>query len=264
MATTKTAVTKASGKSTAVVSLKDKLKGYAKQAVEVANETGPGGSFVSFKAGQITVAGAAVAGNKLDVIVVASTLENAYYGGDYDSDNPQPPLCYAFGDKLDDMAPHEKSAEPQHSSCKGCPHNEFGSAEKGKGKACKNVVRLALLPGKPLTEEAVERGDVAYAKLPVTSVKAYSQYVKRLDAAFELPPFAFVTQIATQVDSKTQFKVTFEDAAMIDDDDILALIIKRHEAETETIGFPYPEPREAPPPPARGGKKAVAAKTRKY
>lgn len=241
MASTKFADTKPTGKGTEVVSWKDKLKGYAKEAVTIAEQAGgSGGNFISFKSGQITFNKSPCTGNKLDTIVIAQTFENAYYEDEWDPGNPKPPVCFAFGPNEDEMAPHEKSTSPQASSCASCEHNKFGSAEKGKGKACKNVMRLALLPAKPLDVEVLSKCDAAYAKLPVTSVKGFATYIQRLSAAHELPPFAFVTQIGTVPDAKSQFKVTFEDIANLsEDDELMDVLIKRHEEQVEMIGFPY-------------------------
>lgn len=262
MASAKTAVAKPSGKGTAVTTWKDKLKGYAQQAVAIADEAGSGGQFISVKAGQLTYNGATVAGNKLKVVVLEGVLENCYYDSDYDPDSPASPVCFAFGRELDEMRPHEKSTQPQHETCKGCPMNEFGTAEKGSGKACKNIMRLAMIPGEPLNIEAIKKTSAAYFKLPVTSVKNYTTYAKRLAALHELPPFAFVTEMTTQPDAKSQFKVLFDDVSMVEDD-LMDSIIARHEEQAEAINFPYQAVEEAAAKPARGGKKP-AAKSRKY
>lgn len=261
MASPKTAVAKTKPQGGAVATWKQKLAGYAKEAVAVADEAGSGGQFISFRAGQITYNQQPCAGNKLDVIVVEHLLENAYYGSDYDPDNPTPPICFAFGRETGEMAPHEKSAEPQAEACKKCQYNEFGSADKGNGKACKNIMRLSLLPAKPLTAEALQKSECAYAKLPVTSVKGFAAYVKRLATTHDLPPFAFVTQLGTVPDPKSQFKVTFEDVALIEDEDVLETLVARHEEQADAIAFPYQPPTEGEKPakgkgkpPARGKK----------
>lgn len=256
---TKTQVAKTKPAGGAVVSWKDKLAGYAKEAVAQADEAGSsGGKFVSVKKGKLHFDGQPVAGNELDVIVAHSIIEHAYYKDDYDPDNLQSPVCFAFGSKVEDMVPHEKSSEPQSDRCKGCEWNEFGSADKGKGKACKNIMRLALLPAKPLEAEVLAKAEVAYMKLPVTSVKGFGQYVKRLATQFGLPPFAFVTRLGAVDDDKTQFKVTFNDQAKLDaEDEVMAALVSRHEEQQEAILFPYQPPsEEQTKPKPRGNGKA--------
>jgi len=263
MTSSKTAVAKPDGKGTAVASWKDKLKGYAQEAEAVADAsgTGGGGFKVSAKKGKLHYDGQPVAGNVLDVVVVESVMENAYYDADFDPDNPRSPVCFAFGKSEEDMVPHESSKEPQHDTCKGCPMNEFGSADKGRGKACKNIRRLALLPAKPLEAEVLGKAEVAYMKIPVTSTKGFNNYVKRLSNQFSLPPFAFVTQLGCVDDDKTQFKVTFEDLARIDgDDELMAALVERHEQEAENILFPYQPPADEEPK----GKKPAAKGRSKF
>jgi len=246
MANAKTQVVKKETGATAVVSWKDKLSGYAQEASDMANEAGgAGGKFISAKKGKLYYDGQPVAGNALDVIIVAQTFENCYYDVEYDPDNPRSPVCFSFGGREAEMVPHEKSAKPQHGQCKGCEWNEFGSADKGKGKACKNIMRLALLPAAPLDGEALGKAEVAYMKLPVTSVKGAANYIRSLRARFELPPFAVVTRLGCIDDDKTQFKITFEDVARLDgDDEVMQALITRHEEQTEAITFPYQPPAE--------------------
>lgn len=219
-------------------SWKTKLAGYAKQAVALADEVG-GGNFLSFKAGQIVYKGAAAANNKLDVVIIGACLENADYAGDYDSDNPQPPICYAFGDAEEEMRPHPKSASPQHATCKGCPKNEFGSAEKGRGKHCKNIMRLALISAKPLDVDSIKKAEVVYARIPVMSVANYAVYAKQLNALYEIPPFGAITQLGTVPDAKSQFRVTFTDIGHIEDEALLDILAVQYDAQTEAIKFPY-------------------------
>ena len=220
-------------------SWKDRLAGYAKQAVAIADEAGSGGAFLSFKAGQITYKGVAAAGNKMDVIVLHGVLENADYEGEYEPDNPRPPVCYAFGETEEEMAPHPKSAKPMSAKCIGCPQNEFGTADKGRGKHCKNIMRLALISAKPLDAASIKNAEVVYVRVPVMSVSNYANYTKKLSTLHDLPPFAVVTQLGTVPDAKSQFKVTFEDLSHIEDSALLDLIIAQHDAQIEAIKFPY-------------------------
>lgn len=255
MAAPKTAV--AVKKSTGVVTYQDRLAAMAKESTDQEASVSTG-AFISFKAGQLSYQGSPVKGNELDVIVVDSVLENCYYDGDYDPDAPMGPVCYAFGRDDSEMRPHEKSSAPQHATCKGCPHNEFGSAEKGKGKACKNTRRLAVLPAHPLTEEALKKAECAFMKLPVTSVKGWAGYVRTLSTLEKLPPLAVVTTVSTVPDPKTQFKVVFQKAGNVDEK-LMPALFQRHDAMVEEIMFPYQEATEKP------AKKTVGKpKARKY
>lgn len=240
--------------STAVASptnWQDRLAKFAVAAV--AAEAAPSGSFITAKSGVLQFAGNAVAGNKLDVIVVDSIYENTYYTGKYDPDNPLSPVCFAFAHDDAELAPHEDSIEPQHATCKGCPQNEFGTADLGKGKACKNSRRIAVLPGSDLALDTLETAEVAFMKLPVTSVKNWGNYVNTLATIDHRPPFAVVTTIAPVPDLKTQFKITFTKKALINDEGALDTLIKRMEAQQQTKTAPYQANSAAP-------KQPVAAK----
>jgi hypothetical protein len=143
-----------------------------------------GGKFISIKSGVMSFNGSPVPGNALDVVVVDSVLENQLYLGKYNPDVVQVPDCFAFGRNEKDMVPHKDSANPQADSCAECPHNEWGSADTGKGKKCGNVRRLALIPADALDkgEEGVKETELTFFKVPVTSSPNWTNYVNTLAA----------------------------------------------------------------------------------
>lgn len=235
--------------STALVSWEDKLAAYATEAAS--EESVIGGKFISTKAGRLTIDKVPVAGNKLDVVVIAATTEYALYEGKFDPNNPQPPVCYAFGKDEQQMSPHEKATKPQHTDCASCPMNAWGSdPEGGKGKACKNTRRLAVIPADCINDPSkIGEIEEMYIKLPVLSVKNWAMYVNAVAAQYKRPPFAVLTSISTEPDAKAQFKVTFKALGIIPNEAMDA-IIARHETSQAAIGFPY----QAPTAPAAAGK----------
>ena len=237
---------------TGVATWQQRLAGMAKEAVEQESSVSSG-QFIGLKSGQITWNGQPAAGNKIRAIVVDSILENAYYPGKFDPDDPQPPVCFAFGRKEEDMKPHEDSLEPQAGTCDECPMNKFQTADNGKGKACKNIRRLGLIAATPLTEEAVAKGEVAFMKTPVTSVKGWAAYVRTVEALNHLPPAGVVTEIGCVPDAKTQFKVTFNYVSNVPDE-LMTAVLDRHDEVAKSIDFPYSPPRSEPPAPAKGAK----------
>jgi hypothetical protein len=237
-------------KAGAVTKWSDELAKYATEGAE--KEVAPAGAFVSFKSGVLTVGGQRMDDNKLNCIVLDSVYENALYEGDYDQENPKPPVCYAFAQTEEGLRPHEKAPKPQYEGCKGCPQNEFGTAERGKGKACKNIRRLAIISADAMTPEAVAEAEVFGVKVPVTSVKGWAYYVKGLNATLKRPPFAVVTEMKVIPDEKWQFRVQFKALDNVPDELIEAIIAKR-ESYAEQLIAPYPEAREdeAPAKPAK-------------
>ena len=215
----------------------DRLAQFAQQAQQA--EAAPTGSFITTRSGVLQWQGQAVAGNKLDVVVIDSIYENTYYVDDFDPDNPASPICFAFAHDDNELAPHPNSTAPQHATCKGCPQNEFGSADRGKGKACKNSRRLAMVPASPLDATTIEASEIAFLKLPVTSTKNWANYVNTLATMDRRPPFAVITTIGAQPDPKTQYKITFVKKELVNDGDVLSALIKRHEGQKITPTAPY-------------------------
>lgn len=226
--------------------------------------------------GILSVDGNEVKDNFLDLIILVSAYENAFYGGEaYDANNPKPPVCYAFGDiEADDpeegMAPGEV-ADKQADSCADCENNIMGSSDTGKGKACKNIRRLAVITADSIeSEEKLATAEIRLVKVPVTSVKNWSNYVRNtLTDELNRPYWAVVTRLALVRDKKTQFKMTFEYQESIDfDDKTFAALEKQIEKVKKIITAPYPKPddEEAPAkgqkmvPKGAVAKKAVAGK----
>jgi len=95
--------------------------------------------------------------NALNVIILDWRYVNAHYPGAYDPKSPQDPDCFAVGAEKPEsglLIPHESVPEPQAKDCKSCPKNEWGSAATGRGKACKNQIRLLVVGASP-TEDSV-------------------------------------------------------------------------------------------------------------
>jgi hypothetical protein len=225
----------------------------AYKANEAASATG---QFISFKGGVMTYRGAAVEGNKLDVIILSSIFENVWYEKDFDPNSPAAPQCYAFGKSMDELKPHDASSDKQGDAnglCAGCWANGWGSDPKGgRGKACRNTRRLAVIPAKPLDVDAIPKAELAFMKLPVTSVAAYSAHAIQCADVLKKPPFGVVTTIGVVPDAKNQFRVTFTAAAEIKDKGLLVALMQRAKAAESSIVFPYPEMTEEAPPARRG------------
>lgn len=220
----------------------------AYKSSEAASATG---QFISFRGGQMTFRGAPVQGNKLDVVILASVFENVWYENEFDPNQPDSPSCYAFADSAAELRPHEQAKNRQgddNGTCEGCWANGWGSDPKGgRGKACRNTRRLAVISARPLDAESVAKSEIAYLKLPVTSVNAYSSHAMQVADVLKKPPLGVVTTIGVEPDAKNQFRVTFSVAAEIKDKALLGALIARARAARASMVFPYPELTEAAP-----------------
>ena len=237
----------------------------AADAAEQASHESVGSSRLSVRGGQWTVGGNPLKNKELSVIVLASTFENVYYLGKYDADAPTSPVCYAFGVEQEGMAPHEKSPEPQCETCAACERNQFGTADTGRGKACKNTKRLMIISGADATPQSVADAEALMFAVPVTSVKAWAHYVKGLASTYRRPPYAVVTEMVVEPDAQTQFKIGFRFVSLLGDEFAAAIKARRGDV-AEQLVTPYAPPSERPvAAPARGrGAPAKPARRDKF
>lgn len=236
-----------------------------------------GGQFFSVRGGVLQFDGNPLPGNQACVIIVDAILENVYYEGAYDPDTPQAPTCFAFDRDEAEMSPPETvdktpEFERQSPQCKGCPQNEFGTANVGRGKACRNTRRLALIPAGSYDQKGnltlfgdpdhFSKTPLAYMKLPVTSVKGYATFVKQVAGTLRRPPHGIITHLSVVPDVKTQFKVVFEALDKVPNE-LMQAVMLRHTEAASVIEFPY-TPLDATEPAKPAARGRAAPKTRKY
>lgn len=239
-------------KTTAVVSWKEKLAQAAQRTLK--REAPASGKSVKFNAAGVSVDGVQQPDGYLDMIILETMEANTFYPDDYDPDNPAAPACFAFGgfDADDDssLAPHADSADVQAKQCDKCPQNEWGSANKGRGKACKNSRWLVGIRAEDIDD--VAGAELRIVKLPVTSVKVWNAYARNtLAVKMELPPYAVVSRFGSVPDAKTQYKVTiaFEEEVEMTDAlyEALQLRIKEGQAILQ-VPFEASEAKPLTPP----------------
>jgi hypothetical protein len=135
----------------------------------------------------------------------------------------------------------------------------------GRGKACKNVRRLALVTSDALASaEDLKDTEVRVLKVPVMSVKGWALYVKNtLKEELRRPYWGVVTTIKVVPDPKSQFRVVFTFKELIDFDDDLYEALEKKMAEIKPqITAPYVKMEAAPEPAPRGrGRPTPPAKT---
>lgn len=259
---------------TNIVNYKQKLREQAEAAVR--QEQTSGGTMLSVRGGVLTYGEETLPGNQACVIILDSVKENNFYTAKFDPDNPQPPTCYAFGRGPvgeDEMGPHESMQvdlnyfKPQSEACNGCAWNEWGSADKGKGKACQNRRRLALVPAGYYEAKRGSRdlalnmftdpvdfktAEIAHIKLPVLSVKNYGNYLDQLLSTVQLPAHGVFTRMYVEPDPKAQYTVNFEFLEEVPDE-LLEIIMARHEEAQNAAFKGYMPPEERKPAAGRGG-----------
>lgn len=219
-----------------VIRWEDKL---AQEAKAVAALERPALSQISTRAGQLVYQGQPIPGNKLPCIVIASAFENRYYASKFDPNKREAPKCFALSVTSEDMVPHEVVLEKQSETCATCPMFKWGSDPNGgKGKACKQVRRLALIPAAAAVDGTIKTAEMALISIPVTSAKNWANYVNSCAAEYARPPWAVITEISTSPDAKTQFQIKFATKTLVGDE-FLSAVQSRVESAQQVLLTPY-------------------------
>jgi len=269
---------------TAVTNYDEELAAQAQVAAGMEASTASG-QFFGLQSGVLTYNDAPLPNNEMAVIILDGILENVFYEGAYDPQTPQSPMCFAFGRDEATMAPHELVVAAGNQQCgasgqcRGCDKNEFGSADIGKGKACRNTRRLAMISAGTLEQQVrngptmfqayddlayFETAPIGYMKLPVMSVKGYAGFVKQVAGAMSRPPHGIFTKVRVVPDPKSQFRVLFEPLGAIPGE-LMGAIMARHREAVDAIEFPYTPAEERAAPVKKAGARAVApGKGKKY
>lgn len=126
----------------------------------------------------------------LQAVILDFRNYNRLYKTAYNPQDPKPPECFALGSDIELLAPHEDAKEPQADNCKECTHNKWGSAPTGRGKSCRNTVRLAIVP-----PDATAEDEPMLISVSPTGLKSWGSLVAGLEAIGMLP-IQVVTEIA--------------------------------------------------------------------
>lgn len=114
-------------------------------------------------------------------IIIHSHKCNALFA---QGDLKSPPICSS----LDGVT--GVNADGEIERCADCPHNEFGSAEKGKGKACKNMRRLYILTASTPIPFVLS--------LSPTSIANFQRYRLSSLAGNRMKPYEAITEFSLE------------------------------------------------------------------
>jgi len=207
----------------AIANLQEQLR---KELAELNKRVAPPtGHNISLKGGVFNLPDGSVNKGPMQAIILDWRIVNAYYTGPYDPQNPKPPKCWAISSTIEDMAPPESLGDDrQNNQCEGCPMNEFGSAPTGRGKACKNQRRLAIVPADAADESQPMTITVSPAGLSV-----FENYVNKLQAEYGALPLQVVTKIAFDP-NKTYPSLIYAPAERVADERLATLMKLRQSA----------------------------------
>lgn len=198
-------------------------------------------------------------GDEIQVVVLDYMSANKFYTVAYDPNNPAPPDCYAIGKVINDMAPESDSPQAQHTDCRTCPLNQFGSANNGKGKACQNRRLVAVLVVDPENPEAHNEPDAPIYTLDLSpsNNKSFDGAVNAVARALNgMPVKAILTVTAKNVG--TYASVTWSDP--VPNPDYALHYSRKDECIDMLTRKPDFAAHAAKAPPARGRKAAPPAR----
>ncbi len=125
----------------------------------------------------------------LQGVIVDFVSQNSYYPDGFDKDELVPPTCFAINAEPSLLAPSSNSPEKQAETCASCPHNQWGTGPRGKGRACKNSRVLAVMP-----VDAGEDTPIWVLQVSPTAIKPFDDYVRSL-VTKKIAPIQLVTEI---------------------------------------------------------------------
>jgi len=165
-------------KSKSVATLSDRLAAITAQQPQVRAASG---DRATLEGGKIKLAGKEVS-ELPNVVILAAVQERTYYAQAYTGEGAAPD-CYSFNGET----PEANAADPQSDACATCPMNEWGS--NGRGKACKERIKMAFAPADNLD-------NVAILRAPVTSTANYGTFQKASALQGYKVPFQHTTTLS--------------------------------------------------------------------
>lgn len=262
---------KKTGNALATRSANKSIANYKERMAEMAQaDTARGhamgdSNFISTQGGIFTFQGNEIP-NPFNAIITDFVFENAYYDSTWDPDNPVPPACFALGESPEDMVADPSSPDIQGGeghACEGCEMNDWETSNTGRGKACKNGIRLALVNADDLSKVNAA-AEPAFLRVAPTSLKHFEKYKAKFTRVTGMPLLAALTEIEL-VPNKTWYEVHFTLIDQIEDEQMLQNMLSVHDSYKDLLREPfdvsgYAEPRPSPRRGRAGAKKKVAKK----
>lgn len=234
-------------------SWQDRLSQHAERQKAVIGTISGGWPFLSFKGASIHL-GDDKFDNPVDVIVLDAIFEKAYYEDEYDPGNTSAPKCWALGTDEKTLAPPADLPTKQSDACVNCKWNAFGTDNRGRGKACKDTKRVAVLHADLLQDhKALKEQEGVRFRVSTMSLKGWAKFQKLINEHFSRPLWALVSKLQIVPDTRAQQLCLISPSEWITDPKALEILEKRcEEAQDYLRQEPQRQTEETP----RGGKPA--------
>jgi len=144
----------------------------------------PTGSKISLDGKVFTLPDGTSNQGPLSAIILDHRVYNTYYEGAYNKNDIKPPVCFTISKTIEGVTPSKNAPKPQGENCKDCEKNQWGTNPAGgKGKACKNQIRLAVVqPGAdPATAEPMT------LIVSPTGLSSFGNFIRELQSMGKLP-----------------------------------------------------------------------------
>jgi hypothetical protein len=176
--------------SSALVSIKEQM---ALDLAALAEKTAPasGNTIQCSQDKMFTLPNGTKTAGPIDLVIVDFCTQHTLYPGAFDPKNIVPPICFAIGSNPSAMVPSKNSPELQSDACGACPMNQYESAAVGKGKACKNSRKLAVLP-----PDASADDPIWILNVSPTALKGFDAFVSSVARQFVVPPYGVVVSVS--------------------------------------------------------------------
>lgn len=165
--------------STALVDIRSKLATELARAAKTI--PAPSGRTISTKGKLFTMPDGRTNAGPMKAVILDHRNFNRLFAAAYNPQTPTPPKCFALNKELT-LAPHPDAPEPQAASCAECALNQWGSAPTGRGKACRNNVRLAIAP-----VDAKATDEPYIISVAPTGIKHWASFARNLEVNGRLP-----------------------------------------------------------------------------
>lgn len=165
----------------------------------------------------------------LDVIIVgmATNLSKIYYEKSYSTGDNEAPDCFS----VDSLAPDPGAPRKQHTSCKVCPKNQWGSrmTDSGKkAKACTDNRRLALVPADDPSSEVY--GGPMLLRVPPMSLLNLDRYATKLEQLGG----ADISQVVTRISFVPEMQypaLQFDPIGWVQDPEVYRQVVEHSQSD---------------------------------
>lgn len=159
--------------------------------------------------------------NQFSGVIVGIKHANIHYAGEYEEGVTNPPDCLAVGDEsCANLVPLADVEDKYSVACGSCPKMQWGSAAKGKGKACGEHTLLAVYV--PAFGE-----DLFLIEEKKANSKAADGYIANINNKYG-HPVAVLTEF--NIGAKTKWEQTFATTGKVAPDLVVKLVERFDEA----------------------------------